>query len=97
MEKKRFWSTTADLLGSFKYRAGLQPDKISILNSVWEKELGHFARHWTLMGVKKGILYVKPRSAAAAQELQIRAGSLVRGLNKYFSRSWIKGVKATSR
>lgn len=97
MEKKRRWSTTADLLGSFKYRAGLQSDKISILNAVWDKELGSFAGHWTLVGVKKGMLYVKPRSAAAAQELQMRAGSLVRGLNKYFNRGWIKGVKTTLR
>lgn len=97
MEKRRHWSTTGDLLGSFKYRAGMQPDKISILNAVWEKELGHFAKHWALMGVKQGTLYVKPRSAAAAQELQMSAAAIVRRLNKYFSRSWIKAVKTTSR
>jgi hypothetical protein len=97
VEKKRRWSTTGDLLGSFKYRAGIQPDKISILNAVWEKELGHFAKHWVLVGVKQGTLYVKPRSAAAAQELQMRAGMITKGLNKYFSRAWIKAVKATSR
>jgi hypothetical protein len=40
------------------------------------------------------VLYVKPKSAAAAQELQMRAGDIVRSLNKYFSRPWIKAVKS---
>ena len=91
------WATGGDLVRSFKFRAGIQSDKILILNAVWEKELGHFAKHWVLVGVKQGTLYVKPRSAAAAQELQMRAGAITRGLNKYFSRAWIKAVKATSR
>lgn len=93
--KKQRWSSAADLVSSFKYRAEIQSDKISILNAVWEKELGHFSKHWSLIGVKKGILYVKPRSAAAAQELHMRRAEMVRSLNKYFSRPWIKAVRAS--
>ena len=87
------WATGEDLVKSFKFRSGIQSDKISILNAVWEKELGHFSKHWELAGVKKGVLYIKPRSAAAAQELQMRGTEIVRGLNKYFSRAWIRAVK----
>jgi hypothetical protein len=65
------------------------------LNAVWEKELGHFAKHWQLVGVKRGVLFVKPRSSAAAQELQMRSGEMIRSLNKYFSRAWIKAVKTS--
>lgn len=94
---RKKWSTAGDLVRSFNYRAGIQPDKISILNEVWEKELGHFSRHWSLLGVKRGILFVRPRSAAAAQELQMRATQILRDLNKYFSRPWIKAVKVSMR
>jgi len=90
------WSTGESLVKSFKFRAGVQSDKISILNAVWEKELGHFSRHWTLDGVRRGVLYVKPRSAAAAQELHLRAGEIAKSLNKYFGRAWIRAVKATA-
>ena len=96
-KKRPRWATAQDLVASFKYRAGIQTDKVAILNAVWEKELGHFARHWSLTGLKNGVLYVKPRSAAAAQELSLRAGEIVRSLNKYFSRAWIKSVKASLR
>lgn len=92
---RKRWATGEDLIRSFKFRASLQPDKISILNAVWEKELGHFARHWTLAGVQKGILFVRPKSAAAAQELQLRAREIVRSLNKHFSRPWIRAVKSS--
>ncbi len=98
MDKARKrWSTGEDLVKSFKFQTGIQSDKISILNAVWEKELGHFARHWQLVGVKKGVLFVRPRSAAAAQELTMRAEGMIRSLNKYFSRAWIKAVKASLR
>jgi hypothetical protein len=89
------WATGEDLIKSFKFRTGIQSDKISILNAVWEKELGHFAKHWQLVGVKRGVLFVKPRSSAAAQELQMRSGEMIRSLNKYFSRAWIKAVKTS--
>ena len=94
---KQAWSSAGDLVRAFKFRAGIQSDKISILNAVWERELGHFARHWTLQGVKRGVLFVKPSSAAAAQELQMRGPEIVKGLNKYFSRAWIKAVKTSQR
>ena len=96
-QKRKLWSTSDDLIKSFKFRAGIQSDKISILNAVWEKELGHMAGYWSLAGVKKGTLFVKPRSSAAAQELHMRAAGLVRTLNKYFSRAWIKAIKTTLR
>lgn len=85
------------MVRSFKFRAALQPDKMSILNAVWERELGHMARHWSLVGVQRGILFVKPLSSAAAQELHLRGPEIVRSLNKHFSRSWIRAVKASSK
>ena len=95
--KRPRWSTGEDLVRSFGYKTGVQSEKLGILNAVWEKELGHLSKFWTLAGVKRGVLYVKPRSAAAAQELQMRSGTIVKDLNKYFSRAWIKAVKSTLR
>ena len=95
--KRPSWSTGGDLVRSFQYRAGISVDRMAILAAVWRKELGHLCGHWELVGLKQGILYVRPKSAAAAQELQLRAAGLVRSLNKYFDRGWIKGIKASSR
>ena len=94
LPKKIRWSTGADLVRSFGFRTGVQDEKLSLLNAVWDKELGHFSKYWSLSGVKKGVLYVRPRSAAAAQELQLRSVEIVRSLNKYFSRPWVKAVKS---
>ena len=93
-KKKPLFTAASDLVRSFAFKTGVQDEKLSLLNAVWEKELGHFSKHWQLSGVKKGVLWVKPRSAAAAQELQMRAPDIVRSLNKYFSRPWIKAVKS---
>ena len=90
------WSSAADVLRSLKYRSGLDSERMLILDRVWEKEVGHFSRHWSLSGIRRGVLYVKAASPAAAQELQFRGREIVRSLNKYFSRAWIKGIR-TSR
>ncbi|PCI37544.1 MAG: hypothetical protein COB53_06095 [Elusimicrobia bacterium] len=68
-----------------------------ILDQVWEKELGHFSKHWVLEGVRRGILYVRVKSPTAAQELQLRGGGIVKSLNKYFKKSWIKGIRPTRK
>jgi hypothetical protein len=91
------WSTSEDLIKSFSYRAGTVNDKLTLLNAVWDKECGTFSRHWSLVAVKKGTLFVRPKSSAAAQELQMRSGTLLKALNKYFSRPWIVAVKTTYR
>ena len=95
--KRPTWSTGKELVTSFQYKTGVSGDKMAILASVWHKELGHLSAHWEMEGVKKGILYIKPRSSSAAQELQLRASGIIRGLNKYFEKDWIKGIKISSR
>ncbi len=94
-QKNLRWKTANDLAASFGYRAGVSSDQITLLSAVWKKELGYLSGQWELVGLKQGILYVKPRSAAAAQELHLRGASLVRTLNRYFARPWIKSIKAT--
>ncbi len=96
-EKPGRWSSAGDLVKSFTYRAGTANDKLALLNAVWDKECGAFAKHWALVAVKKGVLFVRPKSAAAGQELHMRAGGLVKALNKYFSRPWLTAVKTTYR
>jgi len=68
-------------------------DRLMLLDSVWKKEAGVFAEYWTLDAVSGGTIYVKARSSSAAQELMFRSQSLVRRLNKYFDRQWVKEIK----
>ena len=96
-QKPGRWSTAGDLIKSFTYRAGTVNDKLALLNAVWEKECGAYSKHWALVAVKKGVLFVRPKSSAAAQELQLRSGVLIRSLNNYFSKPWITAVKTTYR
>jgi hypothetical protein len=92
-KSRNHWSQAGDILRGWKFRAGIDSDRIMILNQVWEREMGHYSRHWTLSGVKRGFLYVKPKSAAAAQELTMMGAQIVRSLNKYFKKAWIKGIR----
>ncbi|HBL17689.1 MAG: hypothetical protein A2X36_07655 [Elusimicrobia bacterium GWA2_69_24] len=83
------------LIRQWSSQKGLEPGRMQVLNEVWEREAGHLARHWTLDGVRGGILYVKTASPAAAQELQMRGGALLRSINKHFRRTWLRGIRTT--
>jgi len=87
------FSSAADLVRSWGFRQGISTDKVAILNAVWDRELGHFSKHWKLKGVRKGVLYVSARSSGAALELKMRSQEIVRNLNKYFKTAWIKGIR----
>lgn len=95
-ESKKRWASAAEAVRDFKFRHNMKPSKMSILSAVWEKEMGSWVNHWNLVGLKRGVLYVSPKSSAAAQELQMRSGSVINNLNKYFSSAWIKTIKANS-
>jgi len=95
--KRPCWSTGEDMVRSFQYRNNMSGDRMAILAAVWQKELGHLFGHWELAGLKQGILYVRPKSAAATQELQLRSAGIVRSLNNYFDRAWVKGIKVAAR
>lgn len=87
------WVQAGDALEAWRRGARLDSERMAILHQVWEREAGHLARHWALDGVKRGVLYVRVSSPAATQELQLRATSLMRALNKYFRSAWIKGIR----
>lgn len=92
--KRDRWSTAGDVLRVWQRRSGLD-DRILVLSQVWEREVGHLSRHWTLSGIRRSVVYVRVSSPAAAQELQFRGRELAKSLNKYFKKPWITEVRAS--
>ena len=86
------FTSAKDAVRSFGFKTA-QPDRLIILDHVWEKEAGGYAKHWKLTAVRKGVIYVTPSSPAAAMELQLRSPALMRGINKYFKSAWIKAIR----
>lgn len=67
--------------------------RFALLQSVWLRETGRMAKYWDLKAVRGGTVYVTVKKAAASQELDLRKNVLLKSLNKYFTRSWIKQIK----
>lgn len=91
--KRRAPFAPAELLRGFWGKAGVGEDRIAILNSVWEREVGAYRAHWRLDGVTRGVVHVRVKSSASGQELALRSRELVRNLNKHFRSPWIKAVR----
>jgi len=91
------WTRVNEVCSSWRFLGGVNPDRLAILDAIWEKEMGALGKHCELLGVDGPYILVKPRSAAAASELALRSSVLVKGLNKYFKRPWIKAIKTASK
>lgn len=95
--KRSNWSKAEAICTSWKFLGIAGLDRLAILDAVWKKEMGRLSDHCVLLGVDKGIILVKPTSAAAASELSLRSSMLVKGLNKYFKRPWITAIKPANK
>ncbi len=87
------WVSAAEICSSRRFFGLPDLDRLGVLEAVWKKEMGRLAEHCTLLGVDRGVIVVKPASASAASELALRSSVLVKGLNKYFKRPWIKAIR----
>lgn len=91
------WNKAGEICTSWKFLSLTGVDRLAILDAVWKKEMGRLGDHCVLLGVDRGVILVKPSSAAAASELSLRSAVLVKGLNKYFKSPWIKAIRTATR
>jgi len=84
-----------------EYLGGVRISFLPILDNAWNKEIGVMGRFCTLLGIRSGrhgpYLVVRPVNAAAASELNLRASSILRNINKHFPEPWIKGIRIDSK
>ncbi len=90
------WTRAEEVCSSWKFLGGAALDRLAVLDAVWKKEMGRLGEHCVLLGVDKQDILVKPSSAAAASELALRSSMIVKSLNKYFKRPWIRSIKTAN-
>jgi len=95
--KSSNWNKAGDICSSYKLLGVSGLDRLAILDAVWKKEMGRLGEHCVLLGVDRDVILVKPISAVAASELSLRSSMLVKGLNKYFKRPWIKAIRPATK
>ena len=91
------WTKAGDICSSRRFQAAAGLDRLALLDAVWKREIGRLGDHCALLGVDRAVILVRPSSAAAANELALRAPQIVKGLNKYFKRPWIKGIRPATK
>jgi len=95
-KKTSNWTNIGYVKNSWKTLGGIVPERLVILDAVWKKEIGRLGEHCELIGVNKGYIVVKTNSSVAYNELVMRSKQILRSLNKYFSKPWLKGIKTAA-
>ena len=94
--KSSNWTNIASIKNSWKSLNGLNPDRLVILDAVWKKEIGRLNEYCKILGVDKGCIVVKTDSSVVSNELFMRNKQILRNLNKYFARPWLKKIRTAS-
>lgn len=91
--KKENWTHIGYVKTSWKTLGGVIPDRLAILDAVWKKETGKLGEHCKLMGVDNGFVVVKTDTSVVYNELSLRSRQILRNINKYYAKPWLKGIK----
>ena len=95
--KSSNWTNIASVKNSWKSLDGLIPERLAILDAVWKKELGRLSEHCAILGVSKGCIVVKADSSVVSNELFMRSKQILKSLNKYFARPWLKEIRTAAK
>lgn len=97
MQKKTYnWTAVGELKNSWKCFSGVNIERLMILDAIWKKETGNLSKYVEIMGIKKNTIVVKTNSSVVHQELSIRSRDIIKSLNKYFNKPWIKFIKISN-
>ena len=90
-EPPKIWHETQELTGKFN-RLNLQVNRLILLEKIWDKVVGSKSKFWQLDAVQKDTIFVKVKVVSARQELLLNKAVIIKELNKYFQRAWIKEI-----
>lgn len=90
---KKKWHCAQEELNSPFYPLVRQLNRLHILEYAWKKGVGNKSKFWVLYAVQGDTLFVRVRSAVAKAELNVRKNMILKELNKYFKKPWIKDIK----
>jgi len=89
---KKIWNSAEDLARGFN-PINKRLNRLMVLNSVWQKTAGVKSKFWILDSATDDAIFIKPSSAAAKHDLAARSNEIIKELNKYFDRPWIKTLE----
>ncbi|MDR0291455.1 MAG: DciA family protein [Elusimicrobium sp.] len=89
---RKIWNSAADLARGFN-PLNLKLNRLMVLNSVWSKISGAKGKYWVLDAATNDSIYIKTKSAAAKHDLAGRSAEIIKELNKYFDKPWIKKIE----
>ncbi len=87
----KIWHKSEEIQYSFS-RFNSQINRLLLLDGIWEKELGSKSKFWVLDAVKNDTVIVKVTVLASKQELLLREKEIIKSLNKYFDKPWIRQI-----
>lgn len=95
-KKKQNW-TPVNKVNSWRCFKGFNMDRLLILESVWDKEMGVLGEHCVFLGVEKNAILLKTDSSVVANEIVFKSKQTIRNLNKYFRTPWVKYLKIVNK
>ena len=89
---REIWNKSSELNKKFN-RLNNQISRLMLLDYAWKEVVGDKQKFWKLVALQKKNLLVEVRLSVARNELIARQQSIIKELNKYFSKPWIEKIE----
>ena len=89
---RKIWTSAEDLSRSFN-PVNKRLNRLMVLNTVWQNAAGAKNKFWVLDAATDDTISVRVTSSAAKHDLAARSSQIIKDLNKYFDKPWIKKIE----
>ena len=89
---REIWNKSSELQKQYN-RLNSQISRLMILDYAWKKVVADKEKLWKLVAVQKKSLQVEVKLSVARNELVTRRETIIKELNKYFSKPWIEKIE----
>ena len=89
---RKIWKKSTDLKSGYN-RLSDKIGRLMLLDYAWKKVVGKKEKCWNLVAVNKKTLQVAVKLSVARNELVAREQTLVKELNKFFTKPWIEKIE----
>lgn len=91
-KSKPIWHNPSELTQKYS-RLSNQINRLMLLDYAWKQVVGKKEKSWKLHAVQKNTIFVSVRLSVARNELTARRETIIKELNKYFTRPWIEKIE----
>lgn len=84
-----------EIISSKRLFYGIDISNLPLLDYIWKEKFKNYSAFCEIDAIERNILVLKPANGVIKNEIYMKKDQIVREINKYFKKEFIKDIKFT--